>query len=180
MKPCLSIPRGRLRPAVADDLDGFVRLLHDKEVRRYLCDDIVLPREAVAAMLTRSEELDSRGLGLWVVAHRRERFAGIAGLQPVSGSVGAAPGMADGVEPLIALNPKHWGQGLAGRALDALVSHARGSLGLSCLVAAVDQPNARSQRLMKRCGFAVTGRTAGPTNDLVLFRLPLVEAEAPR
>ena len=80
MKPCLSVPRGRLRPATADNLDGLVRLLHDEEVRRYLCDDVVLPRETVAAMLARSEQSESHGLGLWVVEHMRECFVGIAGL----------------------------------------------------------------------------------------------------
>ena len=180
MKPCLSMPRGRLRPAMADNLDGFVRLLHDEEVRRYLCDDTVLPRETVAAMLARSDQLDSHGLGLWVIEHIGECFAGIAGLQPVSAEAGAARAMVDGVEPIIALNPRYWGQGLAGEALNALILYARGSLGLSCLVAAVDQPNARSQRLMQRCGFAAMGRTSGSANDLVLYKLPLVEAEAPR
>jgi len=180
MKPCLSMSRGRLRPAMADNLDGLVRLLHDEEVRRYLCDDIALPRETVAAMLARSEQLDSHGLGLWVIEPMREGFAGIAGLQPVSAAAGAAPAMAGGVEPIIALYPEYWGQGLAGGALDALIHHARGSLGLSRLVAAVDQPNARSHRLMQRSGFTAMGRTPGPANELVLYTLPLGEAEAPK
>ena len=176
MKPCLSLPRGRLRPAVADDLDGLVRLLHDEAVRRYLCDDIVLPRETVAAMLAHSEQMESQGLGLWVIEHMGERFAGIAGLQPVS----AAPAMAGGIEFIIALNPEYWGQSLAGEALGALILYARDSLGLSRLVGAVDQPNARSHRLMQRCGFAALGRTPGPANELVLYELPLGQAEAPK
>ena len=179
MKPCLSMPRGRLRPAMAKNLDSLVRLLHDEEVRRYLCDDIVLPRETVAAMLARSEQLDSRGLGLWVIEHMRECFAGVAGLQPVSAEAGGAPAMADGVEPIIALNPRYWGQGLAGESLNALILYARGSLGLSRLVAAVDQPNERSHRLMQRCGFTAMGRAPGPANELVLYNLPLRDAEAP-
>ena len=168
MKPCLSLPRGRLRPATADDLDGLVRLLHDRGVRRYLCDDTVLPRETVAEMLAHSEQLESRGLGLWVIEHMRDGFAGIAGLQPVSTEAGAAPAMAGGVEPLIALDPKYWGQGLAGKALNALILYARGSLGLSRLVAAVDRPNARSHRLMRRCGFTAMGSIPRPAHELVL------------
>ena len=180
MKPSLSMPRGRLRPARADTLDDLVRLLHDEAVRRYLCDDIVLPRAAVAAMLARSEHLESRGLGLWVIGPRHGGFAGIAGLQPVSAEAAAAPVMAGGVEPLIALDPTHWGHGLAGEALDALIQYARGSLGLSRLVAAVDRPNARSHRLMQRQGFTATGRAPGPTDDeLVLYTLPLGAAAAP-
>ncbi len=163
---------------MAGNLDGLVRLLHDEAVRRYLCDDIVLPRETVAAMLAHSEQLESHGLGLWVIEDVRERFAGIAGLQPVSAEASTAPVMAGGVEPIIALNPKYWGQGLAGEALNALIRYAQGSLGLSRLVAAVDQPNARSHRLMQRHGFTVMGSTPGPANELVLYELPLGQAEA--
>ena len=96
---------------MADDLDGLVRLLHEREVRRYLCDDTILPCETVAAMLAQSEQLEPHGLGLWVIEPALDGFAGIAGLQPVSAEAGAAPAMAGGVEPLIALDPKHWGQG---------------------------------------------------------------------
>ena len=164
---------------MADDLDSLERLLHDQAVRRYLCDDTVLPRETMAAMLARSDRLDTRGLGLWVIEHKREGFAGIAGLEPVSTEAGATPAMAGEVEPIIALDPKYWQQGLAGQALDALILHARGSLRLSRLVAAVDQPNAHSHRLMRRCGFTATGRTPGPADELVLYELQLGEAEAP-
>ncbi len=177
MKPCLTLQSGRLRPATAADLDHLVALLQDEEVRRYLCDDSVLPRETVAAMLTESEALDSRGLGLWVIELEDTPFAGICGLQPVSAELDIAPAMAGGIEPLIALHPAHWGKGLAAEALDALILYARDSLGLSRLVAAVDVPNARSQRLMRRCGFAAVGRTPGPACELVLYDLSLGEAE---
>ena len=67
MKEVLQFAGGRLSPAVAEDLADLLELLHDKEVRRYLCDDSLLPREAVAEMLTQSAQLDSRGLGLWMI-----------------------------------------------------------------------------------------------------------------
>jgi len=88
--------------------------------------------------------------------------------------------MAGGVEPLIALDPRCWRQGLAGEALDALILYARDSLGLSHLVGAVDQPNARSHRLMRRCGFTVMGKAPGPAHELELYKLPLGEAVAPK
>ncbi len=179
MKPSLSLPHGRLRPAKADDLDELVSLLHDKDVRRYLCDDTELLRETVAAMLTSSEQLDSDGLGLWALEHGHERFAGVAGLQPVSEEVGAAPEMAGGIEALIALKPDHWGRGLAADALTTLSAYARDSLRLSRLVAAVDLPNTRSHQLMRRCGFGDVGTMRGPANKLVLYELRLGKADAP-
>lgn len=179
MKPYLSMPLGGLRPAMADDLHGLVRLLHDEDVRRHLCDDAILPCETIAAMLERSGRLDTHGLGLWVIEYVGKPFVGVAGLQPVSAEASAAPAMAGGVEPMIALNPEYWGQGFAGKALDALIGYARDSLGLSRLVAAVDRPNARSHRLMRRCGFSAMAKTPGPANDLVLYTLSLGEAEVP-
>ena len=175
MKPCLTTPRGRLRPATADDLDGLEKLLHRQEVRRYLCDDSILPRETVAEMLARSDRLEPEGLGLWVIERMGEGFAGIAGLEPVSAEWGKAPSMAGGVEPTIAVAPDYWGQGLAAEALNALILHASETLGLLRLVGAVDQPNARSHRMIQRCGFAVLGKAAGPAHELVLYELLLGE-----
>ncbi len=180
MKTRLSIPRGQLRPATADNLDDLVKLLHDEGVRRYLCDGIVLPRETIAEMLARSDQLDPHGLGLWVIETMHEGFAGIAGLQPVSAEAGAAPAMVGGVEPLIALSPKYWGRGVAGQALNALILYARGTLELPRLVAAVDHPNAPSHRLMRRLGFTAMDKVNGRANELVLYKLLLREAEAPK
>ncbi len=180
MKPCLSLPQGRMRPARTETLDDLMRLLHDQAVRRYLCDDVALPRETVAAMLARSARLDEAGLGLWVIETKRGCFAGIAGLQPVSAELDAAPGMAGSIEPVIALAPESWGQGLAGEALDALIGYARTSLGVPRLVAAVDQPNIRSHRLLQRCGFTTMGSMPGPAQELVLYERPIPAAEALR
>lgn len=173
MKTELSMPGGRLRPAAADDLDVLLTLLHDEQVRRYLCDGTILPRERVAETLARSDQLDPRGLGLWMIEQTSGDFVGAAGLEPVSEEVAAAPAMAGGVEPLIALHPEYWGRGLAGEAMGSLIRYARGSLGLPQLVAAVDEPNIRSHRLMEKCGFVPAVRTQGPANELVLYRMQL-------
>lgn len=175
MTTCLSMSIGRLRPAVAGDLQDLVRLLHEEAVRHYLCDGAVLPGDEIAAMLTSSERLASRGLGLWAIEPAGEPFAGIAGLQPVSGETGEARAMAGGVEPIIAVDPEHWGRGLAGAAIAALILHARRSLGLPRLVAAVDRPNLRSHRLMRRHGFTAMGTAPGPAHQMVLYELPLGE-----
>ena len=77
MKPTLSIEGGRLRPATLRDLDPVLHLFHDKMVRRYLCDDTLLPRESVALMLERSADLDWRGLGSWVIEDATGALAGL-------------------------------------------------------------------------------------------------------
>ena len=173
MKEVLQFAGGRLSPAVAEDLAGLLELLHDKEVRRYLCDDSLLPREAVAEMLTQSAQLDSRGLGLWMIELPDGSTAGVAGLQPVSAELEPEPILAGGIEPVIALYPAYWGQGLAKTAMDTLIDYARNQLRLSQLVAVVDEPNTRSHLLMENTGFVPVARTKGPANELILYRLRL-------
>ncbi len=181
MKPALPLPTGRLRPATAGDLNNLSVLLHDPAVRRYLCDDAVLPRVAIAGMLAESDALDTRGLGLWAIEDRTGGFAGIAGLQPVSAMLAtAAPTLAGEVEPVIALAPAFWGQGLASAALGVLVAHACDTLRLRQLVAAVDAPNQRSHTLMRRGGFSALAENPKPSNDWMLYRLPLEGAGAAR
>ena len=142
----------------------------------------LLPRDTVAEMLARSDGLDADGLGLWIVEQKGDGSAGIVGLEPVSamGSVWPlmAGGMVGGIEQIIALAPRFIGRGLATKALEAVIGHARQTLSLERLVAAVDEPNARSHRLMARAGFQVMGRAAGPVHALVLYAKTLAEPPA--
>ena len=178
LKPTLSIEDGRLRPATPRDLDAVLHLFHDKMVRRYLCDDTLLPRETVALLLERSVVLDSRGLGSWVIEDATGALAGLVALQPVSEDADVVPAMRDGIEPMIALRPEMWGRGLASQALRAVVDHAARALGLNELVATVDAPNDASHCLLKACGFKEIGRAPGPAHELVLYRLILETSKA--
>jgi len=171
MKPVLHIRQGSLRPAKPSDLQTLMHLLHGEGVRRYLCDDTFLPRDRVAEMLERSELLDADGLGLWIIEHKVDGFAGIVGLEPVSAEVSVSPLMAGGVEPIIALAPRFEGAGLATDALAAVIDHARRTLRMKRLVAAVDEPNTRSHRLMQRAGFEQIGTAPGQSQKLVLYTL---------
>lgn len=176
MKPILHIREGALRPARPSDFRPVLELLHGESARRYLCDDKILPRETVEEMLERSSRLDADGLGLWVIEREPGGFAGIVGLEPVCAEVAASPQMASGIEPVIALAPCFEGVGLATDALAAMINHACQTLRLARLVAAVDEPNKRSHRLMQRAGFTVIGKAMGPAHPLVLYEKRLATA----
>lgn len=49
--PLLPLPDGRLSPASGNDPGVPIRLLHQRSVRLYLYDDVVLTHDAVAALL---------------------------------------------------------------------------------------------------------------------------------
>jgi len=179
MKPTLPLRRGRLRKSQLQDLDAVLCLLHRESVRRYLCDGQCLSRDSVEEMLSRSDRLDTEGLGLWTVNQEDGGLVGIVGLEPVSAEASVSPLMKGGIEPIIALAPELVGSGLATECLLAVILYAQGTLCLERLVAAVDEPNLRSHALMRRVGFSVMGMSSGPSNDLVLYSKSLTDTHAP-
>jgi len=158
MLPVLTTPRLVLRPAAAADIDAVWHLLVLPDVRRYLCDDRVLPRDTVAGFIADRPGL---GMGIWI-AERGGAFAGLAGLKPVADELAAlVPLLRGEVEPTVALLPEMWGQGLAGEALAAVLDHGFGALGLARIAAACDVPNLASARMLARAGFQPTGEFQG-------------------
>ncbi|NBB53368.1 GNAT family N-acetyltransferase [Rhizobium sp. CRIBSB] len=55
------------------------------------------------------------------------------------------------------LRPDHWGQGLAGEAVQAVLDHVFAATDLDAVTADVDPDNAASIRLLERLGFRQTG-----------------------
>ncbi len=62
------------------------------------------------------------------------------------------------------MGPRPCGGGAAGHP-----PHEFGTLGLTRIVAVVDEPNTRSRRLIERAGFVRTGDAVGPLHRLVLY-----------
>jgi [ribosomal protein S5]-alanine N-acetyltransferase len=171
--PTLATPRLTLRPATDADQNELWRLLTDRQVRRYLCDDRILTQAELREMLAESMAQWPAGMGLWLLWGYEENVVGCVGLHPVSPDIMVhAPHLAGEIEPSIALAPEHWGRGFAAEALAAAAAYAFDTLGLGHLVAVVDEPNERSHRLMLRVGFTPTGTTAtGPCYPLRTWRL---------
>ena len=54
-------------------------------------------------------------------------------------------------------------------AVDAAVQHGLSDGVTFAIVSAVDAADARSHRLMARCGFAELGRIAGPVQPIIVY-----------
>jgi RimJ/RimL family protein N-acetyltransferase len=169
MKPTIALAQARLIPVDLGLLDRMCDLLWHPDIRRFLCDDNILPQATIRDMLARSIELDAQHLGLWAIEQSPRNFIGICGLQPVGHSAESDLLVTGAIEPLIALHPRMWGRGIATMVIDELVNYSWAKCDLKRLVAAVDEPNERSRRLMLRCGFLEIGRRPGPKHLLVLF-----------
>jgi ribosomal-protein-alanine N-acetyltransferase len=158
-----------LTPALRRDADRLHALLAAPDVRRFLCDDRVLSREEVDALMDEAQGLSPRGLGFWMLTAKTGAFVGLAALMPVfAGAAETFPDFAGDIEPTIALSPEVWGQGYALEALTALLARAA-ALGRPRLVALVDAPNMRSHRMLDAAGFAMIGTTPGPRHTLVAY-----------
>jgi ribosomal-protein-alanine N-acetyltransferase len=168
--PELVTPRPRLVPVGLHDLDRIHALLVLPEVRRFLCDDRVLPREVVAELLRSGISRQAEGLGLWSVLDPSGGWIGLLGLSPVEGAaLEARPDFAGEVEPVVALHPAAQGRGYATEALRAALGHAFGTLRRDRLVALADVPNTASAAMLRRAGFVELGRAPGPLHELIAW-----------
>ncbi len=71
--PVIETARLRLRPFSLNDVDALHRLWTEPEVRRYLWDGEVIPRERVESLINTSIiSFEDHGFGLWAVLRREE------------------------------------------------------------------------------------------------------------
>jgi RimJ/RimL family protein N-acetyltransferase len=134
----------RLRPASLADVDGLHALAGEPAVYRYLFDGAAPSREAIASAVAGAmADAAQTGLGLWILASDRVRYAGCAQLRP-----DMAAGSA---ELLYLLHPSLWGRGLATRmAWTAITAAFQAQIDL--LVAGTDSANVASLAVMRRLG----------------------------
>ena len=171
MKKRLDLEDATLRGMTGRDLPALRALLHDTEVRRFLCDDEILPDDWFLETLERSDVLDPRGLGLWAIEAPDGAFLGMAGLRPLGESGTSHADLVGAVQLTIAVGPPAWGTGLARRASERLLQHGFEDLGLPRVIAIVDDPNERSHALIQRLGFTRIGVDTGPAYSQTVYVL---------
>jgi RimJ/RimL family protein N-acetyltransferase len=163
--PLLTTERLDLRPLAAADVDAAHALWTDPGVRRYLWDDIVIPRERAQAVIAESERnFRDHGFGLWGVRERgKPALLGFCGFR--KGDLMVEP------ELLCGFLPAYWGKGLAAEAARAALEFGFQRLGLTAVGAATDAPNTASIRVIERLGMTFVRRDTVNGLDTVFYRL---------
>lgn len=162
----LDTERLRLTPFTMGHLDALHELWTDPEVRRYLWDGEVIPRERAAELITDSQRnFAERGYGFWAMLLREEEDAlvGFCGYRSFDGS--GVP------ELLYGILPRCWGKGLVSEAAHAVIRDGFEHKGFTRIIAATDTPNQSSVKVMQRLGMVFLRRGEFHGLDTVFFEL---------
>ncbi len=160
----LTTDRLVMLPLTEADTAPLHSILTEPGVRRYLCDDVVIPTTQTQAYVKRSRELEAEGAGLWGVRLADEDdLLGIAGFwyfhEPAR------------LELLYALSERFWGRGYATEAACRMIDYGRQQLGMTEVLASTDTPNVASIRVLQRLGFVLTERRTSNGLDTSFFTL---------
>lgn len=163
--PILHTARLTLRPWALDDVERLHALWTDPDVRRYLWDNAVIPRERAEEAVRAAIDCAAReGFGEWtVIDDATAVLAGFCGL------LRREP--AGDPELMYGLAPAFWGRGLATEAARAVLAHGFGTVGLARVIAATDVPNTASARVMERLGMRFTHRGTLNGLDTVFYEI---------
>lgn len=156
--PALQTPRLLLRSLDGQDSADLFAIYGDPVVMRFVGEPPFPELATVAQMLASVERLLATGESLeWGLVERSsDRLVGTCGLHSFEEDLYQAGFRQAEVGCMLARS--RWGQGLMGEALGALMEFAQG-LGLTTLLADIDQENGPSQRLFRRLGFVWQGNT---------------------
>ena len=154
-----------MRPLVDADFAEFHAILTEPGVRRFLCDDVIIPETQTREFITHSRELRAKErAGLWGVRRRDEH--------ELLGCVGywyfhEPPRL----ELLYALTERAWGCGYATEAARRMIDYGREQLAMSTILASTDAPNVASIRVLEKLGFELTERRMAKGLDTFFFAL---------
>jgi ribosomal-protein-alanine N-acetyltransferase len=158
----LHTARLTLRPFRESDADALHLLWTDPGVRRYLWDDVVIPREQTESVLARAiRSAKESGVGIWSVM--LPEYIGFCGLRHVDDT--------PRIEILFGLYPAFQGKGLAFEAASAVIAYAFGSGLTDCIYGRTDEPNVGSIRLLERLGMQFEEKTAAESLPVLVYSI---------
>ena len=143
--PILETARLRLRPFARDDVDTLLTHWRNPDVLRWLWDGREVERDEVVAIVEQSIDAFAKGrAGFWTIERMGGGFAGFTGFRAMRDSTD--------LELYYALDPAHWGAGLATEAARAVARWGFETLHLATIPILTDGPNEASVAVMKRLG----------------------------
>ena len=149
MKPDLTGTRVVLRTIGPQDAADLFEIYGNPLTMVFASDPCFTSPAMVAQMMASVVRLEQTDESLeWAIVEREgNKVIGTCGLHSFAGDAGLRQ-----AEVGCMLARSHWGQGLMGEALTAVMGYA-GELGIHTLLADIEPGNLPSQRLFRRLGF---------------------------
>jgi ribosomal-protein-alanine N-acetyltransferase len=139
--------RLQLRPYAMEDLDALHRIFIDPQVRKYLCDDKIVPREWVVTEIENNTRcFEQHGFGQWSLFLRdTSKLIGFCGFRFFYDNPPE-------LQLIYGLSPQYWGKGLATEAAETMIQYGFTEHKFEQIISATDLDNIASARVMERLG----------------------------
>jgi ribosomal-protein-alanine N-acetyltransferase len=164
--PTLTTERLLLRPLDDSDISDLHEFWNDPEVRRYLWEDQIMSRDAVAQIVADSvRRFQALGSGFFAIeiAAKPGSLVGFCGHREFEDG--------EQVELLFGIVPEFWGEGFVTEAAMEVLRHGFETCGIDRVIAATETPNQRSVRVLQRLGMVFEERRKHHGLDTVFYSL---------
>lgn len=155
-----------LRPIQRSDTAALHALWTNKEVRRYLWDNRIIPVDLVESIVDASIDYFNRhGSGFYGVrtAPDPEVIVGFCGHRAYEDT--------EQTELLYGMHPDFWRQGLGTEAARAVLAHGFSNCDFERVFATTDTPNQRSVKVLQRLGMSFDRRQLRHGLDTVFYSM---------
>jgi ribosomal-protein-alanine N-acetyltransferase len=154
-----------LKPITKSDRDPLHAIFIDPYVRKYLCDDKILPLQQIEEMLDENQKhFAAEKFGLWFIETKSDR--------QIIGFVGLWYFFEEPQPQLVyALLPQATKKGYATEAATKILEYSFNELGYEYLLASCDRPNLESQQLAIRIGMKQIEERIINGNPTLFFRI---------
>jgi [ribosomal protein S5]-alanine N-acetyltransferase len=165
MNFCITTLRLQLTPVSEQDTEELHQIWIQPEVRKYLCDDLVVPFSKVQQLVSESlTAFCTHQYGIWV--------ARLIGESAIVGFTGYWPFFdPPEVQLIYGLSRNYWGHGLATEMAHALLVYGFQTYGFTTITASANVPNQASIAVMKRLGMTFEKQIIVDGQDLVFYKI---------
>jgi [ribosomal protein S5]-alanine N-acetyltransferase len=167
--------RLKLCPYVREDLDDLHRIFIDPQVRKYLCDDKIMPREWVATEIENNAKcFEQHGFGQWsIFLKETSELIGFCGFRFFYDNPPE-------LQLLYGLSPQYWGKGLATEAAKAMIQYGFTEHKFEQIITVTDVENTASARVMERIGMRFCHRINKEGLDVLYYAISREEYQLDR
>lgn len=170
--PSIETERLVLREVTKDDADSLLAYLSDEQVTRHMGLAPFVSAEDALDEIEWYQSIFDNGTGMrWGITLKgQDRVIGSCGFLNLSQKHHRA-------EIGFELSREHWGKGIAGEALQAVIAHGFSQLNLNRIEALIEPANSPSQKLVEKTGFLREGLlrdyeyTQGKYDDLYMYSM---------